>query len=39
MIIYDIEVSATMRHEDFLQIEETTMEIRDEWLKSTAEMF
>ncbi|NBT41702.1 MAG: DUF4440 domain-containing protein [Alphaproteobacteria bacterium] len=35
----DIEVCASMLHEDFIYIEETTMETRDEWLEATAVMF
>ena len=39
MLNRDIEVCASMLHEDFIYIEETTMETRDEWLEATAGMF
>ena len=35
----DIEVCASILHEDFFYIKESTMETRDEWLEATAEMF
>lgn len=35
----DIDVFASILHEDFFYIEGTTMETRDEWLQATAEMF